>query len=43
MTDLCWFVGASFNSDDQSQRFIKEGIWEQLNPSEKDMSSWIQT
>lgn len=39
MTDLCWFVGASFNSDDQSQRFIKEGIWEQLNPSEKDMSS----
>lgn len=24
----CWFVGASWGNDDQTQRFLSEGIWE---------------
>lgn len=24
----CWFVGASWGGDDQTQRFVDEGIWE---------------
>lgn len=33
----CWFVGASFGgTDNQTPRFLAEGIWEINNPSEKD-------
>lgn len=29
LTEPCWFVGAAFGrTDDQSQRFIENGIWE---------------
>ncbi|MDY0096399.1 MAG: AAA family ATPase, partial [Candidatus Vecturithrix sp.] len=32
-----WFVGATFDrTDDQTQRFLKDGIWEIKNPSDKD-------
>jgi hypothetical protein len=32
-----WFVGASFGgSDDQTQRFLEEGIWEVSNPTAKE-------
>ena len=24
----CWFVGATYGSDDQTPRFLQEGIWE---------------
>lgn len=34
-----WFVGASFgHTDDQSARFLEEGIWEISSPSEKERS-----
>lgn len=34
--DTTWFVGASFNHrEDQSVRFLEQGIWEIQNPSEK--------
>ena len=33
----CWFVGAAFGgTDDQTQRFLEEGIWELRNPTEKE-------
>jgi 5-methylcytosine-specific restriction enzyme B len=29
ITKTCWFVGALFEgSEDQTQRFIDEGVWE---------------
>ena len=35
----CWFVGATFNrTDDQTQRFLKDGMWEIRNPSEKEIA-----
>jgi 5-methylcytosine-specific restriction protein B len=34
-----WFVGADFGgSDDQSERFINEGIWEIRNPTEREIA-----
>ncbi len=34
-----WFVGASFgHTDDQSARFIEEGIWEISSPSQKEQA-----
>lgn len=34
-----WFVGANFGgSDDQSERFINEGIWEIRNPTEREIA-----
>ena len=24
----CWFVGATYGRDDQTPRFLREGIWE---------------
>jgi 5-methylcytosine-specific restriction protein B len=27
-TKTCWFVGATWSDEDQSDRFLKEGIWE---------------
>ena len=34
-----WFVGASFGgTDDQTQRFLVEGVWEVKNPGEKDIA-----
>lgn len=33
----CWFVGAAFGgTNDQTQRFLDEGIWELTNPSDKE-------
>ena len=33
----CWFVGAAFGgTDDQTPRFLQEGIWELRNPTEKE-------
>ena len=38
-TKVCWFVGATFGkTNDQTPRFIKEGIWEIRNPGQKDIS-----
>ncbi|SLM28756.1 AAA ATPase superfamily [Desulfamplus magnetovallimortis] len=38
-TKVCWFVGANFGgTEDQTSRFINEGIWETLNPGEKDVA-----
>lgn len=35
----CWFVGACFGGkDDQSQRFLSEGIWEVNNPTKKEIA-----
>ena len=32
-----WFVGASFGgTDDQTSRFLSEGIWELKNPTDQD-------
>ena len=32
----CWFVGSSFSgTEDQTPRFVKEGIWETDHPDEK--------
>lgn len=32
-----WFVGASLDhTDDQSARFLEEGIWEISSPSQKE-------
>jgi len=34
-----WFVGASFGgTEDQTQRFLDEGIWEIRNPNDKEIS-----
>ena len=34
-----WFVGASFgHTDDQSARFLEEGIWEISSPSQKEQA-----
>jgi 5-methylcytosine-specific restriction protein B len=34
---VCWFVGAAFGgTDNQTQRFLDEGIWELKNPSDKE-------
>ena len=34
-----WFVGASFgHTDDQSARFLEEGIWEISSPSPKEQA-----
>ncbi|MDO8720699.1 MAG: AAA family ATPase [Syntrophales bacterium] len=34
---VCWFVGAAFGgTDDQTQRFLDEGIWEVRNPKDKE-------
>lgn len=34
-----WFVGASFDrTDDQSARFLQEGIWEISSPSQKEQA-----
>lgn len=27
-SEICWFVGATYGNDDQSPRFLQEGIWE---------------
>ncbi|MDQ5987891.1 MAG: hypothetical protein CSYNP_03639 [Syntrophus sp. SKADARSKE-3] len=36
-SSVFWFVGASFGgSDDQTQRFLEEGIWEVGNPTDKE-------
>lgn len=36
-SNVAWFVGASFGaSDDQTQRFLKEGIWEVRLPTDKE-------
>jgi len=38
-----WFVGASFDSGDQVQRFLQEGIWEngcEVRYLEKVKFSW---
>ena len=33
----CWFVGAAFGgTDDQTARFLDEGIWELRNPTDKE-------
>jgi 5-methylcytosine-specific restriction protein B len=33
----CWFVGAAFGgTDDQTPRFLDEGIWELRNPTDKE-------
>jgi len=33
----CWFVGAAFGGiDDQTARFLDEGIWELRNPTDKE-------
>lgn len=40
---VTWFVGANFgHTDDQSQRFLDEGIWEIRGPSEKE-SALVRT
>lgn len=32
-----WFFGASFgHTDDQTARFLKDGMWEILTPTEKE-------
>ena len=37
VTSTYWFVGAAFGgTDDQTQRFINEGIWEIRNPTDKE-------
>jgi 5-methylcytosine-specific restriction enzyme B len=37
VTSTYWFVGAAFGgTDDQTQRFIDEGIWEIRNPTDKE-------
>ena len=34
-----WFVGASFEyTDDQTERFLSQGLWEIRNPSDKEMA-----
>jgi len=34
-----WFVGASFgHTDDQSARFLEEGMWEISSPSQKEQA-----
>ena len=39
-TASTWFVGASFGrTNDQSQRFLKQGIWEISNPSDKERAA----
>lgn len=36
-TRACWFVGAAFGgTDDQTPRFLDEGIWEIRTPSDKE-------
>jgi hypothetical protein len=35
--DLAWFVGSSFGGvEDQTERFLRDGIWEISNPSPED-------
>ena len=35
--DLAWFVGSSFGGvDDQTERFLRDGIWEISNPTPED-------
>ena len=35
----CWFVGAAFGGiDDQTARFVEEGIWEIRNPTDKEIA-----
>jgi 5-methylcytosine-specific restriction protein B len=35
----CWFVGAAFGgTNDQTQRFVQEGIWEISNPTDKEIA-----
>jgi 5-methylcytosine-specific restriction protein B len=42
-SQVCWFVGASFGgTDDQTARFLTEGIWEIDYPSEKDRA-WVKS
>ncbi|CAN7411163.1 AAA family ATPase [Acidovorax sp. LjRoot118] len=37
VSDATWFVGASFDGkDDQTQRFLDEGIWELKEPNDKE-------
>ena len=31
-SEICWFVGATYGNDDQSPRFLQEGIWENGYP-----------
>jgi 5-methylcytosine-specific restriction enzyme B len=34
---VCWFVGASYGgTDDQSKKFVKEGIWELKDPTDRE-------
>lgn len=34
-----WFVGAAFGgTNDQTQRFLQEGIWEISNPTDKEIA-----
>ena len=36
-SNATWFVGASYGgTDDQSERFVAEGIWEVSNPNDKE-------
>ncbi len=36
-TGIYWFVGAAFGgTEDQTQRFLDEGIWETRNPNDKE-------
>jgi len=38
-----WFVGASFGgTEDQTQRFLDEGIWELRTPTDKE-SAWVKS
>ncbi len=36
-----WFLGASFGKQDQTSRFLTQGIWEQRNPSAKEQE-WVR-
>jgi 5-methylcytosine-specific restriction protein B len=39
MTKPCWFVGACFSGkNDQTQRFLSEGIWEINNPTKNELA-----
>jgi 5-methylcytosine-specific restriction protein B len=38
-SNATWFVGASFGgNDDQTARFLEEGVWEVNSPNEKEMA-----
>ena len=38
-SNTTWFVGASFGgTNDQTQRFLAEGVWEVRNPTDKEIA-----